>query len=86
MWSQVYNPLGSELLSTLVAALPVVVLLPVLSDGFCIFAWDRPYPALTLGSEAGGGRRALTLDVTPRANFSRNRQSLSDVGAKSGVS
>jgi lactate permease len=33
MWSQVYNPLGSELLSTLVAALPVVVLLALIASG-----------------------------------------------------
>ncbi len=33
MWSQVYNPLGNELLSTLVAALPVVVLLALIASG-----------------------------------------------------
>src|SRR5689334_19766684 len=33
MWSQVYNPLGSEWLSTLVAALPVVVLLGLIASG-----------------------------------------------------
>src|SRR5579862_105753 len=33
MWSQIYNPLGSELLSTLVAAIPVVVLLVLIATG-----------------------------------------------------
>ncbi|MBV8411782.1 MAG: L-lactate permease [Alphaproteobacteria bacterium] len=33
MWNQVYNPLESELLSTLVAAVPVVVLLVLIASG-----------------------------------------------------
>src|SRR5262252_8859813 len=33
MWNQVYNPLGSELLSTLAAAIPVVTLLVLLASG-----------------------------------------------------
>ena len=33
LWSQVYNPLGSALLSTLVAAIPVVVLLGLIAAG-----------------------------------------------------
>src|SRR5215813_13598 len=33
MWNQVYNPLGSEFLSTLAAAIPVVTLLVLLASG-----------------------------------------------------
>ena len=33
MWNQVYNPLANELLSTLVAAIPVVVLLALIASG-----------------------------------------------------
>src|SRR5690349_7242209 len=33
MWNQVYNPLGNEWLSTLVAAVPVVVLLVLIASG-----------------------------------------------------
>ena len=33
MWNQVYNPLGNEWLSTLVAAIPVVVLLVLIASG-----------------------------------------------------
>src|SRR5471030_654000 len=33
MWNQVYNPLASEALSTLVAAVPVVVLLVLIASG-----------------------------------------------------
>ena len=33
MWNQVYNPLANELLSTLVAAVPVVVLLTLIASG-----------------------------------------------------
>jgi lactate permease len=33
MWNQVYNPLTNEWLSTLVAALPVVVLLVLIASG-----------------------------------------------------
>ena len=33
MWNQVYNPLNSELLSTLAAAIPVVTLLVLLASG-----------------------------------------------------
>src|SRR4051812_40006299 len=33
MWNQIYNPLGNEWLSTLVAAVPVVVLLALIASG-----------------------------------------------------
>ena len=33
MWNQVYDPLANELLSTLVAAIPVVVLLVLIASG-----------------------------------------------------
>src|SRR6266852_6125021 len=33
MWNQVYNPLANEWLSTLVAAVPVVVLLTLIASG-----------------------------------------------------
>ena len=33
MWNQVYNPLNSEFLSTLAAAIPVVTLLVLLASG-----------------------------------------------------
>ena len=33
MWNQVYDPLANELLSTLVAAIPVVVLLALIASG-----------------------------------------------------
>ncbi len=33
MWSQIYNPLGSAVLSTLVAAIPIVVLLGLIAAG-----------------------------------------------------
>jgi len=33
MWNQVYDPLASEFLSTLVAAIPVVVLLALIASG-----------------------------------------------------
>ena len=33
MWNQVYNPFSSEILSTLVAALPVVTLLALIASG-----------------------------------------------------
>ena len=39
IWNQTYDPLGSAVLSTLCAALPVVVLLAALAfsqfDGYC---------------------------------------------------
>src|SRR5262252_8110059 len=33
MWNQVYNPFGSEVVSTLVAAIPVVTLLALIASG-----------------------------------------------------
>src|SRR5476651_2369569 len=33
MWNQVYNPLGNEWLSTLIAAIPVVILLVLIASG-----------------------------------------------------
>src|SRR5476651_1459731 len=33
MWSQIYNPLGNEWLSTLIAAIPVVILLVLIATG-----------------------------------------------------
>jgi lactate permease len=60
MWSQVYNPLGNEWLSTLVAAIPVVVLLVLIASGkvkahlaavialiaaICIAIWAFTMPA-----------------------------------------
>ncbi|HEY4167804.1 MAG TPA: L-lactate permease, partial [Reyranella sp.] len=60
MWSQVYNPLGNEWLSTLVAAIPVVVLLVLIASGkvkahlaavialvaaICIAIWTFTMPA-----------------------------------------
>jgi lactate permease len=33
MWSQIYNPLGNEWLSTLIAAIPVVILLAMIATG-----------------------------------------------------
>ena len=33
MWNQVYDPLANELLSTLIAAIPVVVLLALIASG-----------------------------------------------------
>ena len=33
MWSQIYNPLGNEWLSTLIAAIPVVILLALIASG-----------------------------------------------------
>src|SRR5471030_807262 len=33
MWSQIYNPLGNEWVSTLVAAIPVVILLVLIASG-----------------------------------------------------
>src|SRR5690242_1612369 len=60
MWNQVYNPLGNEWLSTLVAAIPVVVLLVLIASGkvkahlaavialvaaICIAIWAFTMPA-----------------------------------------
>jgi len=60
MWNQVYNPLGNEWLSTLVAAVPVVVLLVLIASGkvkahiaaaialvaaICIAIWAFTMPA-----------------------------------------
>ncbi|MBS0522861.1 MAG: L-lactate permease [Proteobacteria bacterium] len=60
MWNQVYNPLGNEWLSTLVAAIPVVVLLALIASGkvkahlaavialaaaICIAIWAFTMPA-----------------------------------------
>ncbi|HLG47583.1 MAG TPA: L-lactate permease [Reyranella sp.] len=60
MWNQVYNPLGNEWLSTLVAAIPVVVLLMLIASGkvkahlaavialvaaICIAIWAFTMPA-----------------------------------------
>ena len=33
MWNQIYDPLNSEVLSTLIAATPVVVLLALIASG-----------------------------------------------------
>src|ERR1051326_5842199 len=40
-WTQVYNPTGSELLSTLLAAMPLVVLL----GGLAMLGWSAPRAA-----------------------------------------
>jgi lactate permease len=60
MWNQVYNPLNSEVLSTLIAAVPVVVLLVLIASGkvkahvaavialavaICIAVWGFTMPA-----------------------------------------
>ena len=64
MWNQVYNPLGNEWLSTLVAAIPVVVLLVLIASGkvkahlaavialvAAILANRLPLPGPILGNE-----------------------------------
>ncbi|MBN9088356.1 MAG: L-lactate permease [Reyranella sp.] len=60
MWNQIYNPLGNEWLSTLIAAVPVVVLLALIASGkvkahlaavialvaaICIAIWAFTMPA-----------------------------------------
>ncbi len=74
-WTQVYNPLGNLLLSTLVASVPIVVLLGLLAfralDAFAFEKADHPSQLADADPDHASARRrrrALHLRVGLFAN------------------